>query len=488
MNWAGERVHVVWQVLALACGILLGAWLGIMVNWRWAAASFNNTGASLIVIGMALFALVGWRSYRYLVPVALFGGMLIGGGRGLISQGQLVVWRTVVKRVAVVQGVVATDPDQQSEQTSLTLTEARLRGRRVAGRVYVGLPVNTIVRRGDLIEVKGHAFQGFGAYAASIKGNLNWRQEPKWSLVKLRDQFSDRLKQLFSPDEAALAAGILLGEQADLSGELKSAFVIAALTHILVASGYNLTIIVRFARRLFAERRLLSLLLAGGLIILFDLLAGLNASLWRASLVAGLSLLAWYVGRRFHPAVILALVAAMTVLVGPWQLQDIGWQLSFLSFGGVLLLAPLVNAVFKEVIGRYRKWAQSLSQVVVETLCAQAVTLPVILYLTNILPLMGLVSNILVVPLIPLAMLLAFAAGVAGCILPLAIARCLAWPAHCLLSWVISVTDWCASLGGQIHFKMDLLLSVAFYVGLVALGAYLKYLTKHNYFTDNIVQ
>lgn len=87
MNWAGERVHVVWQVLALACGILLGAWLGIMVNWRWAAASFNNTGASLIVIGMALFALVGWRSYRYLVPVALFGGMLIGGGRGLISQG-----------------------------------------------------------------------------------------------------------------------------------------------------------------------------------------------------------------------------------------------------------------------------------------------------------------------------------------------------------------------------------------------------------------
>ncbi len=73
----------------------------------------------------------------------------------------------------------------------------------------------------------------------------------------------------------------------------------------------------------------------------------MSPSMSRAGLVAGLSLLAWYYGRRIHPLVLLPLAMAITVMVQPsYAWGDLGWQLSFAAFAGVLIGAPLIQAYF----------------------------------------------------------------------------------------------------------------------------------------------
>ena len=100
---------------------------------------------------------------------------------------------------------------------------------------------------------------------------------------------------------------------------------------------------------------------------------------------------------------LLSTVAAATITVNPIQLWgDVGWYLSFGSFAGVIILAPLINELLAQLLGRQSqsnnnsdadtadltvaaKLARklggipgSLVQILVETTSAQIVTLPII--------------------------------------------------------------------------------------------------------------
>jgi competence protein ComEC len=164
----------------------------------------------------------------------------------------------------------------------------------------------------------------------------------------VRDDFADHVRKAVDEPAASLGIGYLLGQKSALPPELVEALTVAGLTHIVVASGYNLTILVRLARRAFARvSKYLATLSGGVLIVGFIAMTGASPSMVRAGLVASLSMLAWYYGRKFHPVTLLALVAAATVLVNPsYAWGNLGWELSFAAFAGVMIVAPLLQAYF----------------------------------------------------------------------------------------------------------------------------------------------
>ena len=91
--------------------------------------------------------------------------------------------------------------------------------------------------------------------------------------------------------------------------------------------------------------------------------------------MAFLSLLAWYYGRSFHPVILLFFVAALSLLINPsYGWNDLGWALSFLSFAGVMILAPLLQAYF---FGD--KKPGTVRQILGETFSAQLVTAPLLI-------------------------------------------------------------------------------------------------------------
>ena len=75
---------------------------------------------------------------------------------------------------------------------------------------------------------------------------------------------------------------------------------------------------------------------------------------------------------------------------------------------------------------------------ILETISAQIMTLPFILYIFKSSSLIALFANVLVVPLIPLAMLLSFISGLAGMYLA-AFSGWLALPAKYLLTYLIDM-------------------------------------------------
>jgi predicted membrane metal-binding protein len=88
-----------------------------------------------------------------------------------------------------------------------------------------------------------------------------------------------------------------------------------------------------------------------------------------------------------------------------------------------------------------QKWQNSIvAGVAVESMCAELMTLPFVLYVFGQMSFIGLLANVLVVALVPLAMLLTLIAGLAGMLLP-AFAGWLAWPARIVLTYMLDIAN-----------------------------------------------
>jgi competence protein ComEC len=173
-----------------------------------------------------------------------------------------------------------------------------------------------------------------------------------------------------------------------------------------------------------------------GLIALFILITGSSAPIVRAGIVSALTIGAWYYGRRVKPAVLLCVAAAVSALMNPLYIWgNVSWYLSFLAFYGVLVLAPLIAKRF---------WGEKepgvLAGIALESACASLMVLPYMLYVFGDASLMSLPANVLVLPLVPLAMLLALVAGLGGMLTPM-LAGWLAWPAKELMTYMLDMAN-----------------------------------------------
>jgi competence protein ComEC len=190
-------------------------------------------------------------------------------------------------------------------------------------------------------------------------------------------------------------------------------------------------------RRLFANRSLfLSMAVSAGLLVGFIFVTGLSPSIARASVVSGLALTAWYFGREIKPTVLLLTAAVITAMINPLYLWfDLGWYLSFAAFAGVLILAPMIMSRY------FKKRPKIFGQIMLETTCAQLMTLPIIAFVFGEVSVISLLANMLVLPLIPIIMLFTFVAGLAGMHLPY-LAGLVSWPAEFLLTYTIDIIYW----------------------------------------------
>jgi competence protein ComEC len=279
--------------------------------------------------------------------------------------------------------------------------------------------------------------------------------------------------------------GYLLGQRRALPADLAAALVVTGLTHVVVASGYNLTILVRLARRLFVNvSKYLATLSSVMMILGFMAVTGASPSMTRAGLVSGLSLAAWYYGRRFHPLVLLPFAAAVTVLIDTtYAWNDLGWQLSFAAFAGVMVLAPLLQRYF---FGD--KKPGIIRQILGETISASIMTLPILILAFGQFSNVALMTNLLILPLVPLAMLLTFITGIGAIVLPGA-ASIIGAPAEWLLGYMIGVIHYFAGLPwAQTILSIQPWMVAVAYTIIALVCIYLWRATKYNLNESNIVE
>jgi len=271
----------------------------------------------------------------------------------------------------------------------------------------------------------------------------------KGVLLSLKHAFLDNVSNVIPEPKSSLLGGLLVGAKQSLGEDLLNDFRIAGVIHIVVLSGYNLTIVADAIMRFFSfAPRLWGLSLGGLGIILFAVMTGAGATVVRASLMALLALLARATGRIYEITLALLLAGFIMLVYNPKILVfDPSFQLSFVATLGLIHLSPLID--------RFLSWAPravGVRDIIGATIATQIAVLPLLLYMTGTLSIVSLPANLLILPFVPLTMLFGFLAGVVGFVSWL-LSFPFAFIAHILLWYELTVVEYVvripfASIGG----------------------------------------
>jgi competence protein ComEC len=208
----------------------------------------------------------------------------------------------------------------------------------------------------------------------------------------------DRITTYLEAPHSGLLAGLLVGSRAEITPEVRAQFAQTGTSHIVAVSGFNVVIVSGFvlavAPRFLGVRG--SSLVAILAVIAYTLVVGAPASAVRAAIMAGFALAARIAGRPTDAFNGLLAAGAGMAVVDPLVLQDLGFQLSMLATAGLILFTPPLETA--------RTWRERLTHAAVAPLAAQAATLPLVLQVFHSLSLVALAANMVVAPLLPVAM------------------------------------------------------------------------------------
>lgn len=237
------------------------------------------------------------------------------------------------------------------------------------------------------------------------------KKGPQGMALEARDTFAEKVNDTLGGKEAKLGLAYLVGMKDGLDSETQEMLRAVGLTHIVVASGTHLSIIVEFFRKRFGKiSRFAGALFGIVFIVIFAAVVGWTASITRAAIVAGLSMFSWYYGRKIGAMRVILIAMAITLLINPLYALDLGWQLSFASFAGIMLLMPAMCEFF---YGKKRK-PGTVAELLLASIAATLMCAPILLYYFGSLSLIALVANVLILPTIPFAMGMTFLVGLAG--------------------------------------------------------------------------
>ncbi len=262
-------------------------------------------------------------------------------------------------------------------------------------------------------------------------------------LFQFKEAFIVRLEKAIPSPHVDLSEGLLLGVKQALGEKYEEAFQKTGITHIVVLSGYNLMLVTVFVMYVFSFFLPYRLRLVCGLcaITAFALLVGLSSTVLRASIMAGLILIAKLTGRTYDVVRGLLMAGTLMLLFNPYLLvYDVGFQLSFVATLGLILLSPTLEKYFT-----FMPQAIGLREFLIATVAAQIFVLPILLYQIGQFSVVSIIVNVLVLPMVPLAMLLSFAAGITGFV-SFFVSQMFGYAAYWCLSYILGIAVFFGSL------------------------------------------
>jgi len=164
----------------------------------------------------------------------------------------------------------------------------------------------------------------------------------------LRQKAAENLLGDLGPDQRSrgLLEALLLGYRRDIDSQTYRAFEKTGLLHFISLSGLHLGILVGTAWYILGGlgvTRKLRALVCIIAVALFLLIVPARAPTLRAAIIAWFFCLSFLFGRRPSPLNTLSLAAIVLLLIRPTQLFEVGWQLSFTSVLGIILLADRIH-------------------------------------------------------------------------------------------------------------------------------------------------
>ena len=424
------------QVVSL--GFLIVALMFISIFWtRW----------KMVIIGFCILFFVLGVSYHQKAEMQIINSELQDYNDA--------------KQEIILTGIVSQEVDVRDNNIKLTINQInslKNPAKFIKGKVLIIVDRYPEYQYGDKLEIKGklqtpQVFDEFnyqdylkkdGIYSVIYYPEIKLIEKDQANIVfssvlNFKNKLRKVIYQNLSPPQSSILAAIILGDKRQISQEWKEKLNYSGVRHLTAISGMHIVILtvilMKFLINLgFWQKQAFYLTII--LIFSFIVITGCQSSAIRAGVMAGFLLLAQYLG-RFNISIRAIVFAAVLMLAfNPLILKlDIGFQLSFLATLSIIYFLP----VFQFFLRRMPDFFQ-LKNILCLTLAAQVFVLPILIYNFGYFSIIALITNLLIVPLLPFIMILGFIFILIG-IVSSFLAWLLSFPLWLVLSYLTKIVD-----------------------------------------------
>lgn len=219
-------------------------------------------------------------------------------------------------------------------------------------------------------------------------------------LSQFRETAIDAIERAIPEPNSSLLAGILFGVDRVFKEDFAELLRLTGTTHIIAASGYNVMVVSNLSYLIFGYlrfdyrlRRVLSILA----VWMFAIMAGLSPSVVRAAIMLSFILLGQALGFIFSKEYLILLAIAISIAIYPGLIWQLGYQLSLFATLGLVYIADrfeLFENGGKGFVAEYIK----------PTIVATFSVSFIMLWNFGSISLIGLIANVLVLPLLEMTM------------------------------------------------------------------------------------
>lgn len=308
-----------------------------------------------------------------------------------------------------------------------------------------------------------------------------------------REKLTSSFQHLhWKPETQAFVNALLFGQKNHLEQDTLSSFTDAGVMHVLAISGLHVGIIYMFIAfalkplKRFKKGRLIELLLTLFFLWSFAAITGFSASVSRAVTLFSIIAIGRFWNKRSSVYNSIAASALLLLLVNPNFIFDIGFQLSYSAVLSIVLFQPFFEYFYysKNKISRY------CVDLILVSVAAQIGVLPLSLYYFNQFPVLFLVANILVIPLVTLLLLLGVFTLILNFLFPM-LAQFPAFVIEKIIDFMTFYVSWISKFDAfiirNISFTVSLCLISYFVIGSFLFWLYQKKVKTFLYFLVSIV-
>lgn len=366
-----------------------------------------------VVIGALYDMILGKRACFLYVCSLLIGGMIF-----MIHPINKETQLYQIEDVVVLQGkITAIDEGDYGR----TITLKNIKGVEYGSfftKVQICYVKEGTLRVGDVIEVRGEVLEmsvpmnpsDFNSRTYLLGQNISMRfklvsytlitHQDEWT-YKVKLYLTDLINKLFEGRDKGVMEAALLGEDQRLDNLLEKLYAGIGLSHVLCISGFHLGLVMSIFLALSTLLRLpytlrYGVVLAG--LWAYAFMTGMGTSTMRALVMSTLMIGARCLWEEEDALICLGTGAGVILLLSPYQLFAVGFQLSFGAVVGLMIGREVISFCETKEMKRYLK----VMKVIMPLIGVYIITTPIIAYHFFEVPFLATLLNLIIIPLFSL--------------------------------------------------------------------------------------
>ncbi len=214
---------------------------------------------------------------------------------------------------------------------------------------------------------------------------------------KIKNETFDILSSRLSDDNADIMYSIIFGESGSIDKHITDQFSYAGISHMLAVSGLHVSVLFSLMCFILKKCKInpkFSLVIMFCILLFYSYLCSFSPSVCRASIMTIVTLVCSTYKFEHDGISSLSIAGIIILLASPLMFFSVSFRLSFLCVFAIITLSPFLSKMFKKC-----KLHSAFAETLAISISISIVTLPIMINSFEEVSLLGVITNIFVIPL-----------------------------------------------------------------------------------------